>query len=355
MNCPQCDQPTENGAAFCGNCGQPLQATVQPVAQQPPAPAPTPLPTEVQPPPQPQVSPGPQPPPQITPANTVPQPVQSPISQVMQNQQPQSVQHSNITGTPAMAGYGNNNVPAYAVASEAQNKGELKAILGIVFGLLSIIGAAFIPIIGFVLCFIGIILASLSWNSPRHKLSIIGLVISLIGLTASVGFTAYYMQKIESHKNVGATSTTTGTSSISTPCYSAGFSTQLNVDNNEDSCDMAAFNGQTFATSTEGYKVYAVNTTTVTEQNIASVGKAAIEKDLAANMPGHKITASSAVRFAGSPAYAVKASSSKDDLSIVEAIVYRKTSSGKNVFILVHADAYAKADLSKLEKDWQWK
>lgn len=33
MKCPRCEEPVEKGAAFCGNCGQPLAATTESAAK----------------------------------------------------------------------------------------------------------------------------------------------------------------------------------------------------------------------------------------------------------------------------------------------------------------------------------
>lgn len=305
MNCLRCQQPIENGASFCGNCGQAL----------------------------------------------------SQIGQVMQNQQvaAQQAPTAHLPNRPAMASPGGQAVPTYAIATPAQSKGEMKAVLSIIFGLLGVAGGLIIPLVGFIFCFTGFVLATLAWNSPRRSLSIIGLVLSLVALTSSVGMTAYVWQNKTNKSSMGSSATASGSLSVSTPCYSAGFGSQLNVDNTEDSCDMAAFNKDTFANSTEGYKVYAQSSQVVNEANVAEFGKSAIEKDLQTNLSGYKTVSSDAIRFAGSPGYAVKAENPKDGISIVEAVVFHETDNGKNLFVIVHADSLVKADLAKLEKDWRWK
>lgn len=305
MNCPRCNEPLENGASFCGNCGQALTQ----------------------------------------------------IGQVMQNQQqpPAQVAPTPLPNRPAMASSGGVAIPTYAIATPAQSKGELKAILSIVFGLLGIVGGLIIPLIGFIFCFTGFVLASLAWNSQKRSLSVIGFVLSLVALTASVGMTAYVWQHKTDKTSVGNSATAKGSMSVTTPCYSTGFGSQLNVDNKEDSCDMAAFNNDSFANSTEGYKVYSQTSQTVNETNVAEFGKAAIEKDMQTNLPSYKTVSSESIRFAGSPGYAVKAQSTKDGISIVEAVVYHKTTNGQNLFVIVHADSLVKADLQKLEQGWKWK
>ena len=304
MNCPRCNQPIENGASFCGNCGQALTQ----------------------------------------------------IGQVMQNQQ-QSQPQSNVPlpSHPAMAAPTGQAVPNYAIATPAQSRGEMKAVLSVLFGTVGIIGGIIMPVIGFVFCFAGFVLATLAWNTQRRSLSIAGLILSLLALTASVGMTAYVWQQKENRSSVGSSATANGTMSVSTPCYSAGFGSQLNVDNSENSCDMAAFNRETFATSTEGYKVYSQSSQVINESNVAEYGKTAIEKDLQASMPGSQTEYSKSIRFAGSPGYAVKIKAANDNISLIEAVVFHKTNGGKNVFIIVHADTAVSADLDKLERDWQWK
>ena len=309
MNCPRCNQPLENGASFCGNCGQALTQ----------------------------------------------------IGQVMQNQQSANQQAAQpqppmpANAQPALAAPMGQSVPTYAIGTPAQSKGEMKAVLSVVFGLLGIVGGMVIPLVGFIFCFTGFVLASLAWNTQRRSLSIAGFILSLVALTASVGMTAYIWQQKDNKASMGNSATAKGSMSVTTPCYSAGFGSQLNVDNNENSCDMAAFNKDTFANSTEGYKVYSQNSQTVNEANVAEIGKTAIEKDMQTNLPGYTVVSSEAVRFAGSPGYAVKAEKASDGISVVEAVVFHETEGDKNLFVIVHADSLAKADLAKLEKGWKWK
>ena len=94
MNCPKCNQPVDDGATFCGNCGQPIQAS------------PTP---------QPETSPDQN---NVAPAVTTPPvpatpPVtSSPVAQVLNTEPTPGTVTASTTGGPLPAVSGNSTVPA---------------------------------------------------------------------------------------------------------------------------------------------------------------------------------------------------------------------------------------------------
>jgi hypothetical protein len=142
---------------------------------------------------------------------------------------------------------------------------------------------------------------------------------------------------------------------LTTPCYSLGFNTQLNIRNAANSCDMAAFNGQTLESSTDAYKVYANKASSVSSDNFTTLAKAAIEKDIQSSAPSFSIDAEGAASFSGSPSYVVAASDKTQGVLITEAAVLHRVGTGDNMFVLVHITTLPKADLSALEAKWQWK
>src|SRR5665213_771868 len=320
MICSNCHQPTDDGAVFCGNCGQPLQA---PAAAQPP----------------------------------------SPIAQVMNNQPPPgNLQPPKLpavaTGTSGTA----TSLPAYALAKPGQHSGETKALLSVILGVAGIVGALFFIPMGLAFGIAGLVMGTMSHSSSKRGLSTAGLVFSSLAILVSLGFWTYavrhdprFSQTNSSKAASGVTAPAAAASSISTPCYTADFVNELNVSNNADSCDMNAYNGKTIDSSSNVYKVYADTSQIVTAQTFTGVFKAALEKDVKSNLPGFTIDSEQSATFAGSPAYIINTSEKSQDVAVVEAAVLHPVGSGENVFILVHAVNGQTADLTTLEAQWQWK
>jgi hypothetical protein len=284
MTCPNCHQITEDGAAFCGNCGQPL-----------------------------------------------------------------------VLATAATA-------TAYALANPAQHSGETKALLALLLGLAGIVGALFFIPVGLALGIAGLVMGTMSRSSPKRGLSTAGLVFSSLAILASLASWTYairhdskFSQSASSDAAPGVAAPAVAASDISTPCYSAGFVSELNVSNGSDSCDMSAFNGTTLDTSTNAYKIYADTSQNVNSNDYAGIFKPALEKDVSTNLPGFTIDSEGLGNFAGSPAYIVNSSDKVDGVAVVEAAVLHQAGPGENVFILVHAVSGPAADLTTLESQWQWK
>ncbi len=308
MTCPNCHQATEDGAAFCGNCGQALQSPIAQVvndrAPEPPAPPPGPL---------------------------------------------------------AAAGNGTAAIPSYALAKPAQHAGETKALLAVIFGIAGIAGALFLALIGLVLGTAGLIMGTMSRTGPKRGLSTAGLVFSSLAILASLAVWTYAVRhdprfsQNGTPAKPGISAPSVAASDVSTPCYSAGFVNQLNVSNGADSCDMSAFNGPTLSNSTNAYKVYADTSQTVNSQDYEGVFKSALEKDVQSNLPDFTIDSETAGSFAGSPAYIVNTSDKAQGVAVVEAAVLHQAGPGENIFILVHAVSGQSADLTTLEAQWQWK
>jgi flagellar hook-basal body complex protein FliE len=330
MNCQNCHELIEPGATFCGNCGYPLQAA-----------APTPPPNTVPPqiaqaePPTPEAAPVSQPPP--PPTITAPQP--SPVPPAP-------------SSTPA--------VPSYALATPSHHVGETTALLALIFGIIGIVGAGFfIPIFGLAFGAAGLCVGTVSRRQARRRLAIVGLVFSTVAIAA--GFAAL-VHNAQHDKNPNPNSQTGQSnaaskvsSKLNTPCYSFNLIDKYNVSNSSGSCDTTAFNGQSFTTSTNIYKIVATKGGAIEPGTFSQLSKQAIDKDVADNLPGFNVTSEGPSSFAGSLAYSVYAVNKQQDTAVVETGVLRQTSNGYNVFDILHAINGASVNLQALEGQWQWK
>lgn len=302
MNCPQCNKTVEQGAVFCGNCGQSL--TSAPIAP-----------------------------------TYVPAPNVQPLSQQVP---PPGFQ-------PA--------VPGYAAATPLQQKQETKALLSVIFGSVAI-PFCLIPIIGLVIGIAGAVLGTLSRGSAKKTLSTIGLIISCIAILAALGMWAYNLNQKNTekkrNKSTGESTAIVSTSIIRTPCYSISFTKTMNTDNDKnDSCDVRAYEGPTIEQSNVIYKVYGNQVNNITNENFHNIAKTALEKDISATLPGFTIDSERTAEFAGSPAYIVNATNG--EIAVVEAAIFRKVGAGYNLFSVVHATKGKTTDLKALEAQWQWK
>ncbi len=296
MNCPKRDEIVEGGATFCGNCGQPLEAHAPDG-----------------------------------------KPVGPHIAQVLHSQS-------------------SKNIPDYAVTKPLQHHGETKAVLSLLLGVVGIVGAAFLALVGLVLGIAGLVLGTMSRNSVQKRFSTLGIVFSSIAIVASLGAWTYVIKKQNNSQPVAVadSANTVAASTLSTPCYSTGFIDTLNVNNKKNSCDMQAFNGTSIEQSTRAFKVYANQIASVKPEVFNTFAKKAVEKDIATNLPDFDVQSAKYTQFAGSPAYIVNLKNSAG-VTVTEAVVLRQVQAGANIFVLVYASGNGTGDLSTLEAQWQWK
>jgi len=311
MNCPRCSQPIETGAAFCGNCGQSLQAA--------------------------------------------PPTSRSPISQVINNQAASAGPPPNFGISAAQAGH--IAVPAYALATKSQHRGEMTSLWSIICGVFGLGGALLIPVVALAFGITGVVLGTLTRHTPYRRMSTIGLILSSLAILGGLAGWAYNISQDPAMKE--KTSHTPPTSSsivadVSTPCYSMGFATKLTVKNDPDSCDLQAFDGTSYNDSEHIYKIYANNIKGLDESNLDASAKVALEKDIEKNLPGFEITSQGSTSFAGSPAYFARASNSTTGVGVIEAAVFHQTSNGYNSFLLLHGSYEKDINLDELEAQWQW-
>lgn len=314
VNCPNCGQPTEAGAAFCGNCGYPLRAdTLSPIAKAYTAGA------------------------GDTPASAI---------------TPRTL-HPAAIGAVATAG-----IPSYARTSTHPHN-QVRAALALTCGIIGVAGGFLIPIIGIALGITGIVLGSLAPRSSKRGVKVAGIVVSgiavLVGLAVWVYVVAHNPNLRQSLASQQPSAKDGVTSlSVMTPCYSVSLPSQLNVDNASGSCELDAYNGSTIANSSNTYKVLSTNVPAVTAANLSATAKNALESDVAANLPGSTVTSARSGIFAGDPAYFIQAHQSSQNTAVAEVAVLHKGATSNNFFVLVHVTTGTSTDLSKLEQKWQW-
>jgi fumarate reductase subunit D len=271
MNCSNCNLILDEGAAFCGNCGQPVHYAGRNHG------------------------------------------LSAPIA------------HAGATAVAAQ-------MPAYALAKPSFHSGEIKAILSLLFGAIGLVGALLTVLVGLVFGIVGLVLGTMAHRTIRHRLSMAGSILSTLAILVNLVLWAYLIQHTGQVKraNLAAQTQTITSSTLDTPCYSTGFVNQLNVSNASGSCDMNAFNGPSAAESSNAYKIQV-------------------------SLPTFAVDSEKYTAFAGSPAYIVTTHDTTRNVALVEGLVLHQAANGPNLFVLVHAAGDARADLSTLEGQWQWK
>jgi hypothetical protein len=233
----------------------------------------------------------------------------------------------------------------------------------LVCGILGIVGALFIPLIGIVLGITGIVLATLATSASGRALKITGLIVSIGALLASLGVWVYVAnenprlhpaaaQKAAAVQSSGSATTAVA---LTTPCYSLRFPVELNIDNATKSCDMDAYNGKALTSSTNVYKVLTSMDTNITAASFPTIAKKAIQTDVSENLPGYAVSSEGAGMFAGSQAYFVNATNSSSGIAVEEAAVLHSSAIGPGLFVLIHITFGTSTNLGVLESNWQWK
>ena len=333
MNCPRCSQPTDEGAAFCGNCGQALPAPFAPPSHQ-----------SVQPPVQDSVS---------ATTETVAEKLETADEADNADKQPET------------------EIPAYAVAKPAEQDRESKLVTGLILAVLAIPAGLFIPGLGFILGAVGLVMATMSRNTPKKLASNLAIGFSSLAIVVSVGAFIYYanhqLNSADADKTASqtaedelpnlkqATPDGTGAQFVDTPCYSAVMPKLVMLDMAEGSCTFKTYNAATANAATTIYTVDAATNKNLTAANFTDTIKPVAGQTIGLVAPGFKVVAEKAGTFADSPAYIVDAKNDKGD-TIQLLMVLHQTAHNENVFALVGGASNNKVvDLSELALQWVWK
>jgi hypothetical protein len=279
MNCPNCGQEIETGAAFCGNCGQAIGQTP------------------------------------------------SPIAQVFQNTAGQPPSRLPTTSLAAVGASAVSHMPSYAVANPEQHSTELKSLLSLICAVLGLVSVLLVPLLALGFGITAIVLGTMSRHHFHRALSTTGIILGGLAVAAGLAMWVYAashnasMRKTLAARNNPPAGTTQAvvSSTIDTPCYATGFIVSLNVSRSTtDSCDMSAYNGNSETASNNIYKVYGNQANNVTEANFSTVAKQALEKDVQSTLPNFTLDSEQAGLFAGSPAYAINVSDTSHNVAVIE-------------------------------------
>jgi protease PrsW len=238
---------------------------------------------------------------------------------------------------------------------------HVKLVLAIIFGGIGIAVALFVPLLAIILGIAAAVLVTTASAGAGRAIKITGLTLASLAILAGLAAWVYVVvHDPRLHTSLVASQTQpAGASSrsavtVNTPCYDVTFAGQLTVENQPGSCELNAYNGSSLAGSSNVYKILTSNAPALTAAAFPALAKAAIEKDVSANLPGYTITGETPGQFAGSPDYVVNTASTAN-VTVVEAAVLHSSADDNNFFILVHATRGSKTDLSGLERGWQWK
>jgi hypothetical protein len=333
MNCQNCHEIVEPGAAFCGNCGYPVQPAATAVA-----------------------------PPNAVPSTAPVQPAAPPAPAEQPSREP-AVNNANAPAAPVNTAPQQppTKVPSYAVATPTTHIGETQALLAVIFGIIGIVGSGFlVPIIGLAFGVAGLCMATVSRRlTHRRRLAVIGFVVAVLAVVSGFAALAY---NAEHDKNTTPSSQTgqSDTSSkilsqLATPCYSFNLIDQYNVSNDSGSCNSTMFNGQNFADSSNIYKIVATKSDVNDPTEFTQLAKQAIDADIKTNLPTFTVTSEGPSSFAGGLAYTLYAIDKAQDTAVVETAVLHQTNGGSNVFDIVHAVNGTSVTLQTLESQWKWK
>lgn len=295
MICPRCREPLDEGAVYCGNCGQ-----------------------------------------KVADNNPSPQVLQP---QIIHPNQP--VPPTTVAPQPAA-------VPAYALAVAA-NSGEKKSIIALIIGVIGI-PASFIPLAGMALGIGGLVLGTTARVKYKHTLNLLAIIFSSFAIVVSLALWVWsidHNQKAKVASFDSSNSQPGGFVSVSTPCFKVQINSGL-TNYKPKGCN---FNS---ASSTEEYAVVAITNSKINQTNITKAGEIALQAG--ATSTAGKISGGHLGTFAGSMAYIANYASTKIATRGLFAFVLHKTTDGENIFIIGRAVIKGNVtSFGSLESSWQWK
>ena len=301
--CPSCEETIENGALYCGNCGQKLTKG------------------------------------------------RSFLDNAYQNNQKTAPSPEVDTSVPAPVAL-DTVIPSYAIPYGHHK--QHYAALALAFGTLGVAASFILPVLGIVFAVIGLVLISLCFKITHGRLRLVAVVVPILALLIGLGF---WVKAYNDSKLVAPAGTANGTAmlEVTTPCFSLTFQEILNVNNSSGSCSLNAYNSNTFANSSDVYKIVAEKATIITASNFVSITKPDIANDISKNLPNFIITSNGSTLFAGSQAYYEEAYDSSLDISIIEEAVYHPTTANiDNFFDIVHVLGGKSVNINEIKQSWQW-
>lgn len=244
-------------------------------------------------------------------------------------------------------------LPLYALPKHINNN-YLRYTLAICAGIMGIIGALFIPIVGLAFSVTGFIVISLTPHGVHRKLKWSAFILSIIGLLISLGSIAYLASHATSNISNGKQSSQSAISNLNTPCYSAYFSPPVNLTKDLSSCSFIARTVNSGLSATNYFKVISASQPKLTSINLLTIVKPALEADARINLPGFEIINERSLLFVGSPAYDIELYNQNQKVSAIELAVLHPTTKGDNLFVLVNINSKTTANLNELKSSWQW-
>lgn len=166
--CPNCKEPIEPGATFCGNCGHKLD---------------------------------------------IPQPAQTQSASLT----PENPLQNQMPGQGPVVGGGSSEV--YSVG-QPESGAEKKSIVALILGIIGI-PAALLPIAGIILGIAGLILGTTARVKYKHTLNLLAIIFSIIAILAGLGLLVKNATGSKSYTQTGPFQT------ISTVCYKVKVDTGL--------------------------------------------------------------------------------------------------------------------------------
>jgi hypothetical protein len=305
LNCQNCGEEIEPGAAFCGNCGHPVVGT----------------------------NPAPQ--------ATTPNITQAPVAESVPVVQPPQAQP----------------IPAAPYIQPVRQSGETMAIVALIVAVLALPLALF-PVFGLILGGVGLALSIQSRIKIKRTLNLVGVVFGCLAIVLSIGvwgLGAVYEEEnqnkavVAKDKQTVPANQVTDSQSLSTPCYKMSVGLEFDIDNNSGSCNTVAQHNK----NNEIYVVESAPSGRVTSDNFASISEQALEGAISSQVTNSVITGKRNGTFSGAQAFYMTAHDDQGGYADMAAVLHVGTA-GSNYYVIGHISDDPAVNLRDLETSWQW-